>query len=138
MQRMTLGLAALLIAFTSVLAWTQESGTSSTPKKGTEKPSAAADEEKAAGRLPNNYGKLGLSEKQKTSVYAAQTKYATEISALIKQVEDLRAKRDAEVEAVLTAEQKVKLQELQGETAKRTAAKKAAAKAPAETDAPKK
>lgn len=137
MQRMTLGLGALLLAFTSTFAWTQESGTQSTTKKVAEK-AGASDEEKAAGRLPNNYGKLGLNDKQKKSIYAAQTKYGAEISALIKQVEELRAKRDAEVEGVLTAEQKVKLQELQSETAKKTAAKKAAAKAPAETETPKK
>jgi len=137
MQRMTLALGALLLAFTSTLAWTQESGTQSTTKKVTEKAGAASEEEKAAGRLPNNYGKLGLNDKQKKSIYAAQTKYGAEISALIKQVEELRAKRDAEVEGVLTAEQKVKLQELQSETAKKTAAKKAAAKAPAETETPK-
>lgn len=126
MQRMTLVLGALLIAIISTGAWTQESGTPSTSKKPTEKASAAEGEEKVAGRLPNNYGKLGLSEKQKKTIYSTQAKYAAEINALIKQVEELRVKRDAEVEGVLTAEQKVKLQELQGETAKRTAAKKAA------------
>lgn len=132
MRRTTLVLGALLIAFTSALAWTQESGTTSPPKKVTGKAGDAADEEKTTGRLPNNYGKLGLNDKQKKSIYATQTKYAAEINALIKQVEELRLKRDAEVEGVLTAEQKVKLQELQSDTAKRTAAKKAAGKPPAE------
>lgn len=129
MQRMTLALAAVLIAITSMSAWTQDKPSSSKP--------AAVEEEKITGRLPNNYGKLGLSDKQKKSIYAAQSKYATEINALIRQVEELREKRDAEVGAVLTAEQKVKLAELQGETAKKTTAKKAG-KAPVEEEAPAK
>ncbi len=129
MQRMTLALAAVLITLTSMSAWTQDKPTSSKP--------AAVEEEKATGRLPNNYGKLGLSDKQKKTIYTAQSKYATEINALIRQVEELREKRDAEVAAVLTGEQKVKLAELQGETAKKAAAKKAG-KTPAEEDAPAK
>ncbi len=132
MQRLTLVLGAFLVAITSSWAWTQESGKPTAPTKVTAKADAAPEEEKTTGRLPNNYGKLSLTEKQKKSIYAAQTKYAAEINALIKQVEELRGKRDAEVEGVLTAEQKAKLLELQSETAKRTAAKKATAKPPAE------
>lgn len=125
--------AALLVALTSLSAWTQESGSKST----TDKP-AAIEEEKSTGRLPNNFGKLGLSDKQKKSIYDKQSKYATDINALIRQVEELRAKRDEEVEAVLTAEQKVKLKELLAESAKKSAAKKTGSKAPAETEAPAK
>ncbi len=124
MHRLTLTLATLLIAFTTMAAWTQESGNKSTTDK------AAVEEEKITGRLPNNYGKLGLSEKQRKSIYEKQSKFATEINALIRQVEELRAKRDAEVENVLTAEQKVKLKELLAESAKKSAAKKAGGKAP--------
>jgi hypothetical protein len=124
MQRMILGLAGCLIAFGTITAWTQESG--SKPTKPTAAKPAAEEEEKVTGRLPNNWGKLGLSDKQKKDVYAKQAKYATEINALIRQVEELREKRDAEMEAVLTAEQKVKLKELLAESAKKSSAKKAA------------
>lgn len=136
MQRMILGLAGCLIALGTITAWTQESGSKPTVSKPTAAKPAAEEEEKVSGRLPNNWGKLGLSDKQKKDVYARQAKYATEINALIRQVEELREKRDTEVEAVLTAEQKVKLKELLAESAKKSASKKAG-KAPAEDDASK-
>ncbi|HET6426159.1 MAG TPA: hypothetical protein VFG20_20885 [Planctomycetaceae bacterium] len=123
MQRMILSLAGCLIAFGALTAWTQESG--SKPSKPTAAKPAAEEEDKVSGRLPNNYGKLGLSDKQKKSIYETQGKYATEINELIRKVEELRGKRDAEVEGVLTAEQKVKLKELLAESAKKSAAKKA-------------
>lgn len=121
MQRIILALAGGVVVLGTLTAWTQESGSKPT----TSKP-AAAEEEKASGRLPNNYGKLGLSDKQKKSIYETQGKYATEISVLVRKVEELRNKRDAEVEAVLTAEQKTKLKELLAESAKKSATKKGA------------
>lgn len=85
-------------------------------------------EKKASGRLPNNYGKIGLTEAQKQKIYQAQDKYGDQIDALVKQVEALRQKRDAEIDGVLTADQREQLKKLQAETAKKTAAKKGAAK----------
>ncbi len=134
MQRTILGIAVCLIALGAMNAWTQDSGSKPT----TAKLAAAEEEEKVTGRLPNNYGKLGLNEKQRKSIYEVQGRYATEINALIKQVEELRVKRDAEVEAVLTAEQKVKLKELLAESAKKSAAKKSSAKPSTDDEAPKK
>jgi Spy/CpxP family protein refolding chaperone len=80
--------------------------------------------EKVTGRLPNNYGRLGLSDAQRQNIYKIQAKYQEEIEALTKQLEALRQKRDSEIEAVLTAEQKTKLQELQAESAKKKASTK--------------
>jgi regulator of replication initiation timing len=85
-------------------------------------------EKKATGRLPNNYAKLGLSDTQRQKIYATQARYGEQIDALVKQVEELRQKRDAEIEAVLTPEQRENLKKLTAETAKKTAAKKGAAK----------
>lgn len=105
----------VLVAFVACgLVWAQE-----TPKS---KAKAAA--EKVTGRLPNNYAKLGISEAQRKSIYGIQAKYNEQIDALTKQIEDLRGKRDAEIEAVLTPEQKEKLKALQ----KDAAAKKSEAK----------
>lgn len=73
---------------------------------------AAKKKAPAGGRLPNNYGRIGLSEKQRNDIYSIQAKYRDQIEALEKQLADLRAKRDAEIEAVLTPEQKQKLEEL--------------------------
>jgi TolA-binding protein len=58
------------------------------------------------GRLPPQYGKLGLTDAQKTKVYGVQGKYEDQLDALEKQIRDLKAKRDQEVEAVLTADQR--------------------------------
>jgi TolA-binding protein len=85
-------------------------------------------EKKATGRLPNNYGRIGLTEAQRAKIYGVQMKYGEQIDALIKQVEELRQKRDTEIEAVLTPEQRENLKKLTAETAKKTAAKKGAAK----------
>ncbi|MDB5346191.1 MAG: hypothetical protein JWP89_4568 [Schlesneria sp.] len=58
------------------------------------------------GRLPAQYGKLGLTDPQKTKIYTVQGKYEDQLDALEKQISDLKAKRDQEVEAVLTADQR--------------------------------
>lgn len=85
-------------------------------------------DKKASGRLPNNYGKIGLTDWQKQKIYSAQEKYGAQIDALVKQVELLREKRDAEIDGVLTPEQRDNLKKLVGETAKKSAAKKNAGK----------
>ena len=70
------------------------------------------DEKKTTNRLPSNYGKLGLADAQKTKVYAVQDKYEGEIDVLNEKLKSLKAKRDTEIEAVLTADQKKTLKEL--------------------------
>lgn len=64
------------------------------------------------GRLPANYGKIGLTEPQKTKIYGIQGKYDDQLDALEKQIETLKEKRDHEVEAVLTDDQKKILKNL--------------------------
>lgn len=58
------------------------------------------------GRLPAQYGKLGLTDAQKAKIYGVQGKYEDQLDALEKQINDLKAKRDHEVEAVLTDDQR--------------------------------
>lgn len=80
-------------------------------KPAADKP-AAKEEVKAdskdskKGRLPPQYGKLGLTDPQKTKIYAVQGKYEDQLDALEKQISDLKAKRDHEVETVLTDDQR--------------------------------
>jgi TolA-binding protein len=80
------------------------------------KPAAAA--EKAAdpapkkGRLPDNYGKLALNDTQKEKIYGIQGSYADKIDALEAQIANLKGKRDQEIEAVLTEDQKKILKSL--------------------------
>lgn len=91
-----------------------------------EKGAAAAKAEapkarkKPRGRLPIYFGQVGLSEEQRTKIYGIQAEYGKQLDDLRKQVAAIEAKRDGEVEAVLTDAQKKKLGEL------RVAAKKAA------------
>ncbi len=72
-----------------------------------------ADDKEDSPRLPNNFGKLELSGEQKEQVYTIQKKYAAEIESLEKQLAALKAKRDAELQGVLTAAQKETLKSIQ-------------------------
>lgn len=69
-------------------------------------------EGKLRGQLPPNWGKLGLSEEQKQKIYQIQNKYNGEIARLDALVKELRSKRDMEMRAVLTEEQKKRLEEI--------------------------
>lgn len=84
-----------------------------------------ADAEKPKGRVPNNYGKIGLSEEQRTKILSIQAKLDGEIDKLEAQIAQLKAQKEKEVEAVLTAEQKTKLAELTAATAKKKSDAKA-------------
>ena len=67
---------------------------------------------KVKGTLPKNYAKLGLSDDQKQSIYKIQAKYDEEIEKLDAKIKELRATRDKEVKAVLTPDQKKRLEEI--------------------------
>jgi hypothetical protein len=79
-------------------------------------------------RVPPGYSRLGLTDQQREAIYKVQGKYYPQIQALQKQMDSLRAKRETEIEAVLTPAQKSLL--AQQEQQKKAAAekKKAAAK----------
>ena len=122
---------ALLVASAGLIASAQDSTKTATPKPA-EKPAAAksdekkvdakqedkttetkkTDEKKSSNRLPSNYGKLGLSDAQKAKVYGIQDKHEKEIEALNEKLKAAKAKRDSEIEAVLTPEQKKTLAEI--------------------------
>ena len=72
-------------------------------------------------RLPMYYGKV-VTEAQRQKIYEIQRKYFPQIRALQKQLEALIAKRDAEIEAVLTPQQKAEIERLRKEAAARRAA----------------
>lgn len=81
-----------------------------TKPAGTKAQAEKSDQEK--GRLPANYGKLGLTEAQKNSIYEVQKKYKSQLDDLEKQLDALKAKRDGEVEAVLSEPQRKILKDL--------------------------
>lgn len=105
-----------------------------------EKPAAEAKKEGAAekpakkspadyrGPLPAYYTRV-IAPDQKDKIYAIQDAYEPQMAALQKQMKELLAKRDAEIEAVLTPEQREKVAAMKAERAKASAAgKKPAAK----------
>lgn len=67
---------------------------------------------KAKGVLPLGWGKLGLSDEQKTKIYEIQTAYEPKLEAISKKLHEEKAKAREEMEAVLTPEQKQKLKEI--------------------------
>lgn len=83
-----------------------------------------AKRRKARGRLPNYYGKVGVSAEQREKIYSIQAQYNSQIKALEKQIAELKEKRDAEIESVLTPEQKKKLAQLRAEAAEKRKSRK--------------
>ena len=67
---------------------------------------------KAKGKLPANYKKLGLTDAQVQEIYRIDAKYAAELAQLKAKEDELKATRDKDVRAVLTPEQKKRLEEI--------------------------
>jgi Spy/CpxP family protein refolding chaperone len=83
---------------------------------GNQQPGAVSDENsRPRGRLPNHFGKLGISDEQRTRIYAIQADYDGRVDALLAQIEELVADRDTDIDAVLTDGQRARLRELRAE-----------------------
>lgn len=80
----------------------------------------AATRRAPRGRLPNYYRQV-VTPTQREKIYTLQASYAEKIEVLEKQIAELEAKRDAEVEALLTPEQREKVKALAEEARKRRA-----------------
>ena len=80
---------------------------------------------KFARRLPNFYNQV-VSDVQKETVYDIQAAYFEPIEMLTLRLERLKAERDAQIEAVLTSEQKKKVEALNKESQANRAANRAA------------
>jgi hypothetical protein len=64
-------------------------------------------------KLPANYSKLGLTDKQKREIYKRRAAYSLKIEELQQKITALRAQEKAELENILTEAQKARLRELQ-------------------------
>lgn len=80
---------------------------------------------KPAGQLPPFYGKV-VDDALKVKIYAVQAKYREQLDVLTKQIVELKAKRDAELESMLSPEQLAKVKALKAESDAKKAAKAAA------------
>ena len=88
-------------------------------RPGDQQPGESQTAEKPRGRLPNHFGKLGISEEQRTRIYSIQADYDVRIDELLSQIEELVANRDSDINAVLTEGQRARLRELREEARNR-------------------
>jgi len=100
-----------LFACCSLIGLAQD-GTKPAATKATAADKSDAKSDAKKGRLPANYGKLGLTEAQKTKIYGIQGQYEDQLDSLEKQIEAIKTKRDGEVAAVLTDDQRKILKNL--------------------------
>ncbi|GBD35168.1 hypothetical protein HRbin36_00273 [bacterium HR36] len=75
---------------------------------------AGVAQEKVTGRLPQGFGKLGLSEEQKQKIYKIQAEYEAKIQALRAQIKKLEEEERVQVFGVLTPQQKELYLKLRG------------------------
>lgn len=73
------------------------------------KKAEAKEKAPAKGRLPQYYSKVDVDDKQRAEIYKIQAGYDAQIDKLTTELTALKAKRDAEVRAVLTKDQQKKL-----------------------------
>ncbi|MBY0513347.1 MAG: hypothetical protein K2P78_05490 [Gemmataceae bacterium] len=104
--------ASLFVLLVGLLVVSAGHLTGQDPKKDDPKTTEKKDDPKAKGFLPQNWGKLGLTDAQKQDVYKIQNKYNADIDKLEAQIKDLKAVRDKEMKAVLTPEQKKRLDDI--------------------------
>ncbi|HEY5312320.1 MAG TPA: hypothetical protein VIK18_07360 [Pirellulales bacterium] len=116
-------LAYLLLAL--ALVWTQPT----TLCSAADDAPAAKAKSKPKGRLPNYYSKV-VDGQQREKIQQIQQTYAPQIAQLQAQLKDLNAKRDAEISALLTPEQRTRLAALMAEAKQAAAKKKGAAAKP--------
>ncbi|MCI0703832.1 MAG: hypothetical protein L0241_22460 [Planctomycetia bacterium] len=67
---------------------------------------------KLKGRLPPNWTKLGLTDKQVQDIYKIQNKYDAEIDKLEAKIKELKSAKTKESVEVLTPNQKKRLEEI--------------------------
>jgi hypothetical protein len=95
---------------------------------------AVPEKAKSYKRLPAFYADI-VDGSQKEKIYALQEKWGKQIDALAEQIKDLQKQRDAEIEGVLTPEQKTKLEKSRAEAKAKAQERTAAAKKGAEDKA---
>lgn len=77
------------------------------------------------GRLPANYGKIGIADSQRDRIYEIQGEFNDRIDVLLAQIEELRVERDQAIDKILTDGQRARLKELREESIKpKTSVKK--------------
>ena len=106
-------LSALLLATMLVTSIPAQPPPRESASKPSGKPavSASKDRKKPRGRLPAYYGKV-VSDEQRQEIYEIQAEYNEQIEKLKEQLASLTAKRDSEVEQILTDTQRSEITKL--------------------------
>lgn len=116
-------LLTVIFISTAAICWnaySQEASASKSPRA------------KSRGRLPAYYGDV-ITKEQRDKIYSIQASYEEQLAALREQLKALVAKRDAEVEAVLTPEQREQVKKI-AEEARAERQAQAALKAASESE----
>ena len=122
-----IALCTMLASLAIVLACLDRP-TTGQDKEAAAKPVAAKKAKKFQGRLPNFYRQV-VDQKQRQTIYKIQAEYAPRIADLKAQLDALTKERDQKVAAVLTPEQRKRVEDLNAAAkAKREQKKKKAAK----------
>jgi hypothetical protein len=87
----------------------------------------------SAPRLPPYFAQIGLSTDQRARVLKVRQDYAPRIERLEQELADLTSQRDAEVEALLTTDQKSKLESLRKAPRPKSPAPKGKSGTPSDT-----
>lgn len=110
--------ASLLALFTGLLVLSggvvgQDTKTKEEPKK-EDKKADKKDEPpaKTKGVLPANWKKVGLTDAQVQDIYKVQAKHNDEIDKLEAKIKEHKATRDKEMKAILTPDQKKRLDDI--------------------------
>lgn len=112
MTQRTLSLAGGLLLFAVAL------NSHTTAQPSADPPASKSEQSKPRGRLPNHFGKIGVTEEQRLTIYGIQADFNAQIDELLAQVEILRGERDKTIEEVLTSAQRDLLTELRKEAAR--------------------
>ena len=118
MTHRTLLLAAGLFLFSVALP------SDTTGQSAPDPPASKSEKSKPRGRLPNHFGKIGVTEEQRHTIYGIQADYNAQIDELLAQVEILRGERDKTIEEVLTPAQRDLLTELREAAARERATRR--------------
>lgn len=111
----------VLTCLTAAFLVVRSGHTDETPKKDGDPPAASESAKKSQAdvkktsrrfRLPNHYGKLGLSDEQKQQVYAIQAKFQPQFDELEEKIRLLKIERKKEIDTVLTDGQRHRLKEI--------------------------
>lgn len=118
------GLALLMVCMWTVRSAPAQESKAAATARSSSKDDTKKEVAKPSGRLPKNWGKLGLTAEQKQRIYEIQGKHHEQISALEGEIAKRRRDLDEEMRSVLTPDQVEKLKQTEIEAKKKSEEKR--------------